>query len=105
MGGLHVFLQLPGQVNAGVGIWEGTLALVAYSIVLTWIFVRTGGSVLLTALVHAGFNGVVPLMGGIDPDLAWLIRGVLAAVIAIAVIALGGFGRRPLSVPAAHATA
>ena len=58
---LHLFLQLPGQINAGVAVWPTLLALVAYSIVLTWIFVGTGGSVLVTALVHAGLNGVVPL--------------------------------------------
>jgi hypothetical protein len=47
----------------------------------------------MTALFHAGLNGVAPLMGGIDADASWAIRNVLAAVIALCVIALGGLGR------------
>jgi uncharacterized protein len=88
---MHLVLMLPGGMNEGTALWPAALSLVAYSVLLTWIFVGSGGSVLLTGLVHAGLNGVVPLMRGIDADASWAIRAVLAAVIAIAIVALGGF--------------
>jgi uncharacterized protein len=91
---MHLVLQLPGGVNAGAEVWPTVVSLVSYSVILTWIFVGTGGSVVVTALVHTGLNGVVPLMRGIDADAAWAIRAVLAAVIAIAIVALGGFRTR-----------
>jgi uncharacterized protein len=87
---MHVVLQIPGGINAGAELWPTVVALVSYSVILTWVFVGTGGSVIVTALVHAGLNGVVPLMRGIDADASWAIRAVLAAVIAIAIVALGG---------------
>ena len=91
---LHVFLQLPGQMNAGLEAWPTVLSLIAYSVILTWTYVASGGSVLLTALLHAGLNGVAPLMAGLETDRAWIIRAVLAAILAIAIVALGGMRRR-----------
>lgn len=90
---MHLVLQLPGGVNEGAAVWATVLSIFAYSVVLTWVFVGTGGSVLMSALVHTGLNGVVPIMRGVDPDTSWAIRAVLAAVIAVAVVALGGFRR------------
>jgi membrane protease YdiL (CAAX protease family) len=90
---MHLVLLLPGGMNEGAALWPSFLSLFAYSVVLTWVFIGTGGSVLVAALAHAGLNGVVPIMGGVDPDLSWALRAVLAAVIAVLVIALGGFRR------------
>jgi membrane protease YdiL (CAAX protease family) len=90
---MNLVLQLPGGVNEGAAVWPTVLSLFAYSVVLTWVFVGTGGSVLLSALVHTGLNGVVPIMWGIDPETSWAVRAVIAAVIALAVVALGGFRR------------
>ncbi len=94
---LHAFLYVPGQFNGTVAMWPMVVSIFSYSIVLTWVYIGTGGSVLVTALLHALLNGVAPVMGGVDPDNAWIIRNVLAAVIAVAVIALGGLRRRPVS--------
>ena len=80
-------------------MWPMVVSIFSYSIVLTWVYIGTGGSVLVTALLHALLNGVAPVMGGVDPDNAWIIRNVLTAVIAVAVIALGGLRRRPKSLP------
>jgi CAAX protease family protein len=96
---IHVILFLPGQQYDILAIWPMVLSIFAYSILLTWVYVGTGGSVLLTALLHAGLNGVAPVMAGVDADASWAIRNILAALIAVGVIALGGFGSRtsPLS--------
>ncbi len=97
---MHLVLLLPGGVNEGAELWPSVLSLFAYSVVLTWVYVGTGGSVLLAALVHAGLNGVVPLMAGVDADLSWALRAVVAAVIALAVVAFGGFRRSSTGEPA-----
>ena len=90
---MHLFLQLPGQMNAGLDWWPTIVSLVSYSVILTWAFVGSGGSVLLVALLHAGLNGVAPLMAGLDVDRTWIIRAALTASIAIAIVVLGGFRR------------
>jgi uncharacterized protein len=88
---IHVPLFLPGQFNGTVALWALPLSIFAYSVVLTWVFVRTGGSVLMTTLVHAGLNGVAPIMAGVQPETSWAIRNLLAAGIAIGIVAFGGF--------------
>ena len=91
---IHAFLFLPGQWYGDLAIWPMVVSIFSYSILLTWIFVGTGGSVLMTALFHAALNGVAPIMAGVDADSSWVIRNVIAAGIAIALVVLGGF-RRP----------
>ena len=92
---MHLPLKLvPGSINEGSAVIPMVLALFGYSVILTWIFVGTGGSVLLTGLVHAGLNGVVPIFQNLDADQSWLWRGILAAVIAILVVLFGGVRRR-----------
>ena len=88
---LHLVLLLPGGANAGAEVWPSVLSLFAYSVVLTWAFVGTGGSVLIPALIHTGLNGVVPIMWGVENDLSWALRAIVAAVIAAAVVVFGGF--------------
>ena len=92
---MHLPLVLvPGSINEGLAVIPMVLALFGYSIILTWIFVGSGGSVLLTAIVHAGLNGVVPIFQNLDADEAWLWRGVIAAVIAVLVVLFGNMQRR-----------
>jgi membrane protease YdiL (CAAX protease family) len=69
------------------------LSIFSYSVLLTWIYVGTGGSLLMTALVHGLLNGVAPIMGGVDNEASWAIRNILAAAIAVAIVVLGGFRR------------
>jgi len=90
---VHVPLYLPGQMNAGSAVWSMATQIISYSVVLTWIYVGTGGSVLMTGLLHALLNGLTPLTNGLDPNLAWEIRGVVLPVVAIAIVAVGGFRR------------
>jgi membrane protease YdiL (CAAX protease family) len=90
---MHLVLQLPGGINASVSWWPTIVSIFAYSVILTWVFLGTGGSVLITALVHTGLNGVVPLMWGLNAEAAWEIRSVLAALLAVTIVALGGLRR------------
>jgi membrane protease YdiL (CAAX protease family) len=99
---MHVGLHLPGQMNEVLILWPLGLSLASYSIILTWLFVRTGGSVLMTTLFHAGLNAMSPVMAGVDPNTQWVIRNVLAAVIAVAVVALGGFRGSDRREPTSH---
>jgi membrane protease YdiL (CAAX protease family) len=90
---IHVPLYWPGQMNAGSAVWSMVTQVVAYSVILTWIYVGTGGSVLMTGLFHALANGLVPLTNGFDPNVVWDIRGVVFPIVAILIVALGGFRR------------
>jgi len=89
---MHLFLQLPGQMNAGLDWWPTIVSLLGYSVILAWAYLGSGGSVLLVALIHAGLNGVAPLMGGLIVDRTWIIRALLAAAIAVVIVLRGGFG-------------
>lgn len=93
---MHLFLQLPGQMNDVLDWWPTIVSLVSYSVILTYAFVWSGGSVLLVALVHAGLNGVAPLMAGLDVDRTWIIRALVTASIAMAVVVIGAV-RQPRS--------
>ena len=84
---IHVPLYLPGQMNSGSSLWSMVTQLIAYSVILTWIYVGTGGSVLMTGLFHTLLNGLTPLTNGIDPFVAWDVRGIVFPVIAILVVA------------------
>ena len=90
---VHVPLYWPGQMNGGSSVWSMATQIVAYSVILTWIYVGTGGSVLMTGLFHALANGLVPLTNGLDPYVVWDIRGVVFPIVAILIVVLGGFRR------------
>lgn len=92
---MHLGLYLPGQPYDGTAVWPSIVTVTALSVIGTWIFIHTGGSVLMTSLFHAGFNASTPFTWSIDPDAAWAIRPVIFAVIAVAVVLLGGLRRSP----------
>ena len=88
---IHIGLFLPGQMNAGAAYWSMATQIMSLSVILAWVYFGTGGSVLMVALLHALFNGFVPISGGVEPELAWAIRGIVWPILAIGVVALGGF--------------
>jgi membrane protease YdiL (CAAX protease family) len=97
---MHLPLTLvAGGVTEGAAVFPGVLALFSYSVILTWIFVGSGGSVLLTGLVHAGLNGVVPFFQNLDAEESWLLRGIVAAVIAVLVVLFGRIRGRTMLEP------
>ena len=98
---LHLPLYLPGQLYAGLPFWPLPLSLLAASVLLTWIYLRTR-SVLITGLMHAAFNATVPLTWGLPADWVWQARAI--SLILIAALVVGRVGtswwRSPL--PAAQ---
>ena len=78
-------------MNGGSAVWSMLTQIISYSIILTWLYVGTGGSVLMTGLFHSLLNGLVPLTNGLDPFVAWDIRGVVFPVVAAVILALGGY--------------
>jgi len=68
---------------------------------ITWVFLHTRGSVLLASIFHAATNlSVVIFNPGMDTERAWLLGGILMALIVLALcFALGPeLGRRQTSV-------
>jgi uncharacterized protein len=95
---LHLPLYLPGQMHDGFPLWPLPLHLLAVSVLLTWVYLRTR-SVLVTGLMHAGFNATVPLTWGLDAAWAWGARALILTLIAAAVVGKVGIAwwRQPLS--------
>jgi membrane protease YdiL (CAAX protease family) len=81
----HVGLYLPGHIYDDLPIWPLPLLILSGSVLYTWVFVGSRGSVLLAALMHAASNGLTPISRGIDP------------VLAVAVVLLSARMRRPLA--------
>jgi membrane protease YdiL (CAAX protease family) len=86
---LPLFL-VAGSTQAGDPVYYYALAVVALSVVFTWLYNETGGSVLLTMVLHASVNtgGIFYLVGGgaaLQTDLA---NGLYAVVFLVAALVL-----------------
>ena len=89
--------QNPSQPWGYVAV--GSLNLIAMSVVMTWVFNHTRGSVLLMAVLHAAYDvisiGVVPLVGTSVPLLAFSLgAGVLCLVAVVLALTQGPDLRR-----------
>jgi membrane protease YdiL (CAAX protease family) len=71
----------------------GSVSLIAMSIVMTWVFNRTG-SVMLTVLLHATYDvvaiGVIPLAGTGLPLLAFALTTAVVSLAAVLLIVVTG---------------
>jgi membrane protease YdiL (CAAX protease family) len=83
-------------------LMAGTLSLTAMSVVMTWLFHRTGGSVVVMVVLHATYDlvsvGVVPLSETGVPLLAFALSGTVLALLAVLLVLRHGrqlAGRRP----------
>lgn len=76
-GTTHLALTLPGQMNAG-SHWPPTiLYIAALSVILTWFYLLTQGSLVIPILYHVGQSFFVFLNGGISlTRQLWLLTGV-----------------------------
>ncbi len=95
----------PGLLQSRVPVVWFVLQILGQTIILTWVYLRTGGSVLLASVLHASANvgmgvlPVLPLDTGGSPRVLWIVLAlewlVVAAVLRRTGRDLGGAGRRP----------
>jgi membrane protease YdiL (CAAX protease family) len=93
---------VPGAPQHGLPITAFLLLTMAYSVLFTWIYLHTGGSVLLATLFHGAINlsqGL--LLGGLDPARTYWL---LAAVYGLAALVLASGWARTLGEPPSRAT-
>lgn len=88
---IHVPLYLPGHLYDASPIWPLPFTFLGFGVLLTWIYLRTHGSVLLAGLMHTALNAWVPLTWGLHPEWEWQARGVVFAALGLAVVGLSGW--------------
>ena len=95
-GSLHLALLLPGMMNAGAPVLATLLGLIGGSVLFTWLYINSGGSVVLTTLFHAAQSFFVIVNDGILLEQqAWLMAGVYTVAALILVIIAGpSLGRK-----------
>lgn len=90
---IHLVVLLPGMMSAGAPALPQTLVLLALSVFLTWVYVRSDGSLLAVTLLHGVQNGLVVLNRGLGiAEATWLMMGVYVALAGLLII----FDRRIL---------
>ncbi|WP_423999141.1 CPBP family intramembrane glutamic endopeptidase [Haloarcula salina] len=84
---LPLFL-VSGSSQAGDPVYYYALAVIALSVVFTWVYNETGGSVLATMVLHASVNtsGILYLVGGGTALQTALPNGLLAIVFFVAAL-------------------
>jgi len=97
---MHLPLYLPGQMYDGLALWPAPLTLFGYSALLTWLYLGSGRSALITAIAHASLNGLTPLTQGLDSDWVWATRGIVFGLIGLAFLVVLARSARPVAVPA-----
>lgn len=90
----HLALYLPGGLYDNLPLWPVALILLSYSVLYAWVYVGSGGSAFLVALMHGAMNGLTPLSRGIDPVVEWQLHGIVVSVLAIGVVAMTPWLRR-----------
>jgi membrane protease YdiL (CAAX protease family) len=89
-GCIHLGLILPGQMNAGTPWLPTILYLTGLSVILTWLYIHTRGSLAMPILYHTGQSYFVFLNGGISiTQQIWLLTGVTLGLALILMLLFG----------------
>jgi CAAX protease family protein len=99
---------LPGASQRGASIAAYALFIAAWSVLFTWVYIGTSGSLLSALLLHASINTFSLVLSGIDPtysEAPVLAQAVVSAVFAALVIAVDRRMTRPYSLPASSPVA
>jgi uncharacterized protein len=85
----HLPLLIAGQTN-----WWLALLVIPLSIIFTWLFKATDGSLLLAFLLHAFFDSFgeffIPMVTGADQSRLYVLLAALAALIALIIVIFQG---------------
>jgi len=84
-GVLHLSLTFPGQMNAGSHWLPTILPIMGLSVALTWLYIQTGGNIVIPIVFHAGQNFFVFFNEGITLDEQLGLLTIAALVYALAV--------------------
>lgn len=85
---IHLVVILPGMMSAGSPAIPQTIVLICLGIVITWGYVRSGGSVFTTTLIHGAQNGFVVINRGLtNADATWLMMWTYLLLAVIFVLA------------------
>ncbi len=89
---------VPGAPQYGLPFSAFVLLTMAYSVLFTWVYLRTRGSVLVATLLHGAINLSQGLfLGGVDPARVYWLLAAVYGVAALALVAAAGpnLSRKP----------
>lgn len=84
---------LPGFPHRGLPFTAFFLMIVSFSILFTWLYLRTQGSLLIAVVFHAALN--LFSVDGLDPARQYWWRALVYGLAALAVIVGSGLTSRP----------
>lgn len=95
LGVVHMVWHLPlfGVEYDAANVWPWGITVICFSIVIAWIFLHTGGSVLMPMLMHASNNTIAfmwRMFEGGDQLRLWWVWCALWVIAAVAVVWANG---------------
>ena len=86
----HLPLFLPGMLFAGVPVVATGAVFLGLSVVYTWIYLHTRGSVLTASLLHGATNAFGVLYAGIELTQGRWLQAAGYALVVLVVLVIGG---------------
>lgn len=88
---LHLPLTLPGKLSAGSPPLAQFMSILGLAVVLTWLYLASGGSLLAVTLLHGGQNGLAFLSDGLSAAaFSWLMAGVYVTAALVVILVTRG---------------